>query len=91
VPPVQAEGLNALLTMHERFGGRETPRYWEAFEREWSFIRQFQIDAAHGGWYNTVSAEGKPRAGAAKSDRWMEGYHQGRAMMNVTATLRRLQ
>jgi mannobiose 2-epimerase len=87
---VQAEGLNALLTMHERFG-RETPRYWEAFERQWSFIRQHQIDPVHGGWYNTVTPEGKPRPGAAKSDRWTEGYHQGRAMMNVIATLRKLQ
>jgi mannobiose 2-epimerase len=86
---VQAEGLNSLLLMHERFG-RGTPRYWQAFEKQWSFIRQYQIDAKHGGWYATVNAEGAPTANRAKSDRWTEGYHQGRALLNVTAKLRQL-
>ena len=86
---MQAESLNALLLMHERLG-RQTPRYWNAFVKQWNFIRRFQIDAVHGGWRNTVSAEGQAVANQNKSDRWTEGYHQGRALMNVSAMLRRL-
>ena len=86
---VQAEGLNALLLMHERFG-KEAPKYWEAFGKQWDFIRHHQIDSTHGGWYATVNPDGTPQAHRAKSDRWTEGYHQGRAMLNVSATLRKL-
>ena len=85
----QAEGLNALLLMHARYG-KTTPRYWQAFEQEWHFIQKHQIDPAHGGWYNTVTAAGVPTPAQGKSDGWTEAYHQGRALMNVTATLRHL-
>ena len=86
---VEAEGLNALLLMHERFG-RETPRYWEAFVKQWDFISRYQVDHTHGGWYPTVRPDGTPQPGRAKSDGWTEGYHQGRAMLTVSAALRRL-
>lgn len=86
---VEAEGLNALLLMHEHFG-RQTPRYGEAFIKQWDFIRRKQIDMVHGGWYGTVGADGKPQAGRQKSDRWTEGYHQGRALLNVIARLHKL-
>jgi len=86
---VEAEGLNALLLMHERFG-RETPRYWNAFLQQWRFISKYQIDHVNAGWYPVVSADGNPVGPAVKSDAWTEGYHQGRAMMNVTNLLRKL-
>ena len=34
--------------------------------------------------------DGTPQPGRAKSDGWTEGYHQGRAMLTVSAALRRL-
>jgi hypothetical protein len=37
-----------------------------------------------------VSADGTPVPGQPKSDRWTEGYHQGRALLNVSARLNRL-
>ena len=86
---VQAEGLNALLLMHRRFGV-ETGRYWGAFMRQWDFIQQRQIDAVHGGWFSEVSREGVSEPGRAKSGAWTEGYHQGRALLTVSAGLRRL-
>ena len=86
---VQAEGLNALLLMHERFG-RETPRYWDAFVKQWEFISHQQIDPTHGGWYSSVRPDGTPDADRPKSNRWTEGYHQGRALLNVAAALNRL-
>ncbi len=86
---VQAEGLNALLLMHERYG-RQTPRYWSAFLRQWNFIRQYQIDATNGGWRQSVTTEGNAIPNQIKSDMWTEGYHQGRALLNVSAMLSRL-
>ena len=39
----QAEGLNALLLMHEKFKG-STDRYGKAFWKQWSFIEKHMID-----------------------------------------------
>ena len=86
---VQAEGLNALLLLHKRFGS-ETGRYWEAFTQQWDFIQRCQIDPAHGGWFSEVSREGAPKPGRVKSDGWTEGYHQGRALLTVSASLRQM-
>lgn len=85
----QAEGLNALLLMHEEFGG-ETSAYWDAFISQWDFIRKYQIDSVYGGWRARVRSDGTVIPGLIKSDPWTEGYHQGRALMNVTARLRNL-
>lgn len=86
---VQAEGLNALLLMHGRYG-KTDPRYWAAFNRQWDFIQAHQIDHTHGGWYATVAQDGTAAPGKAKSDGWTEAYHQGRALLNVSAELHRL-
>ena len=86
---VQAEALNSLLLMHQKYG-KTSPRYWEAFLREWRFILKSQVDHTHGGWYPYLTKEGKPMPGAVKSDGWTESYHQGRALMNVADRLRAL-
>lgn len=85
----QAEGMNALLLMHRRFG-RETTKYWDAFLRQWEFIQQYQVDQKNGGWYARVAADGKAPSGKVKSDRWTEAYHQGRALLNVSEMLQHL-
>ena len=46
----QAEGLNALLLMHEKYRG-STDRYGKAFLKQWAFIEKHLIDPVHGGWY----------------------------------------
>ncbi|MDQ2798713.1 MAG: AGE family epimerase/isomerase [Armatimonadota bacterium] len=86
---VEAEGLNSLLLMHRRYG-KETPRYWAAFNKQWDFIQTHQVDAVHGGWQATVTRDGASIPGRAKSDGWTEAYHQSRALLNVSADLRRL-
>ena len=85
---VQAEHLNALLLLHERFGS-ETNRYWEAFVKEWEWIRKSQVDPVHGGWWGTVRADGTPIS-RVKADMWTECYHQGRAMLVVSERLHHL-
>ncbi len=84
---VQAEGLNALLLMDGKFSG-ETRRYSEAFTQQWQFIQRHQVDARHGGWYSEVAENGTILPGRVKSDGWTEGYHQGRALLTVSAALR---
>jgi mannobiose 2-epimerase len=76
------------LLLHERFG-KETSRYWDAFVKEWSWIRKSQVDPVHGGWWATVSADGTPLS-RAKADMWTECYHQARATLAVSERLRRL-
>ena len=85
---VEVEGLNALLMMHERYG-ETTDVYWKAFEQQWSFITDHQLDAEQRGLYEMVDADGRPVAGG-KGRIWKEVYHEGRAMLNVTARLARL-
>lgn len=85
---VQAEQLNALLLLHERFG-KETDKYWDAFLKEWEFITTRQLDHVKGGWFPYVHADGEP-ASKVKSDRWTECYHQARATLVVSERLRKL-
>ena len=85
---VEAEHLNALLLQHERFG-RDTSRYWNAFVKQWHWIRNSQVDPVHGGWWPTVRADGTP-VSRVKADMWTECYHQARAMLVVSERLRKL-
>ncbi len=84
---VQAESLNALSLMDQLYG-TQTPRYREAFVRQWEYIRQYQTDADHGGWYGYVSRDGSHVAHKDKSGPWKAAYHTGRAMLEVSDRLR---
>jgi mannose/cellobiose epimerase-like protein (N-acyl-D-glucosamine 2-epimerase family) len=81
-----AEGLNALLFMHRRFGDR-TDRYWRAFLKQWDFIEKHLLDSAHGGWYAETTSDGKLIGDGAKANPWKANYHTSRAMMNVARML----
>jgi mannobiose 2-epimerase len=85
----QAEGLNALLLMHERFG-KESDRYWKAFTLTWAFVNAHVADAEFGGWYDTVDAQGTKVVSPGKAHDWKAGYHDGRALMTIEGRLRRL-
>jgi len=84
----QVEGLNALLLMHEQFGV-ESDRYWQAFVKQWQFVRRFQIDSEFGGLYGEVEADGAPIS-TTKGQNWKAGYHDGRSFMLVADRLRGL-
>ena len=85
---VQAEGLNALLLMHEKYG-KTTDAYFKAFQMQWQFLFEHQRDAEFHGLHEMVDAQGRPLPGG-KGRIWKEGYHEGRALMNVIARLQRL-
>jgi mannobiose 2-epimerase len=84
----EVEGLNALLLMYERFG-RETDRYWNAFVKQWEFIRKHQIDSEHRGLYPDVHEDGKP-INTTKGHNWKAAYHDGRSFMHVADRLRKM-
>lgn len=86
----QAEGLNALLLMHTKFG-ETTDRYWSAFLKQWSFIEKHQLDPIHGGWFGEVTREGKLIGDGRKATQWKANYHTGRALMNVAEMLRTIE
>jgi mannobiose 2-epimerase len=82
----QAEGLNALLLMHRRFG-KETDRYWKAFLKQWAFIEAHQLDPERGGWYGETTRDGQTIGAGSKATQWKANYHTSRALMNVATML----
>ena len=86
---VEFEGLNALLMMHEKYGAK-TSLYFNAFQRQWEFIKEYQVDAKFHGDYVLVGEDGNPR-NPRKGEIWKAAYHDGRALLNVTERLKRLE
>jgi mannobiose 2-epimerase len=84
----QMESLNTLLLMHERYRA-ETTRYFEAFRRQWAFVRDRQIDSQHRGVFEIVARDGTPTS-TTKGKIWKAAYHDGRTLLNVAERLRRL-
>ena len=73
---VQAEGLVSALTMFTLT--RETT-YARVFEQMLRWIDEKQTDWHVGEWYAEVLPDGSTRG--VKGDRWKEGYHNGRALL----------
>src|SRR4029434_3228152 len=79
---VEMEGLNSLLLMHEK-AGNQTDVYFKAFQLQWQFIKNYQIDQKYHGMSQTIDADGKP-VEANKGHIWKAAYHDGRALLNVS-------
>jgi mannose/cellobiose epimerase-like protein (N-acyl-D-glucosamine 2-epimerase family)/cephalosporin-C deacetylase-like acetyl esterase len=84
----QFETLNSLLVMHEKYGS-QTDKYFQAFLRQWEFIRDHQIDHEYPGVIESVQADGTPIT-KDKGRMWKAAYHDGRALLNVTDRLKKL-
>jgi mannobiose 2-epimerase len=82
----QAEGLNALLLLHQKYGAH-TDRYWKAFLKQWDFIEQHLLDPIHGGWFAETTRDGKLIGDGGKANPWKANYHTSRALMNVATML----
>ncbi len=82
----EAEGLNALLLLHQKYG-QETERYGKAFVKQWTFIEKSMLDPVYGGWYAETSHDGKLLGDGAKANPWKANYHTSRALMNVAKQL----
>ena len=79
---VQAEALLGLHRLHELTGER---RWWTAFEQTLGWILAHQVHPGDGGWHTVVREDGvhdRPRASA-----WKTPYHDGRAVLELLASL----
>jgi cellobiose epimerase len=83
---VQAEALWCAVRMFEL---TDKPEYLEVFNGLWEFISWAQIDWMHGEWHERIRRSG--RAIGDKATIWKCGYHNGRALIECIAALRRLQ
>jgi len=82
---VQAEGLVSSLYMYRL---TSDPPYLEAFAKTLEFIEKEQVDWKTGEWHEGVAENGTPRG--TKGHGWKAAYHNGRALMNVSESLRRM-
>jgi mannobiose 2-epimerase len=85
---VEMEGLNALLLMHEKYGSR-ADAYFNAFQKQLDFIERYQRDEEFHGFYGRIGEDGRPLS-TEKGQIWKAGYHDGRALLNVSERLRKL-
>jgi len=81
----QAEGLNALLLMSKLFP--EEGKYYDAFTKQWEYIKKYMIDHKHGGWYEEGLDNSPEKLKAPKGSDWMINYHNTRALMNCIRML----
>lgn len=84
----QAENLVATSEAFEATGQR---RYLQAFGKQWSWIWKYQIDHEAGDWYaETDWKTGEPISLNKGHYGWKAAYHNSRALMRVSQTLRRI-
>lgn len=84
----QFESLNSLLLMHEKYG-KDNDAYFKAFQRQWQWIKDYQLDHEYGGVYEIVDRDGTV-TNHRKAQMWTECYHDSRALLHVTARLEKL-
>ena len=73
---VQAEALVSALTMYRL---TREPAYASVFARTLDWVSTRQTDWTNGEWFAEVHPDGAVRG--VKGDRWKEGYHNGRALI----------
>jgi len=74
--------------MHEKYGN-QNDTYLTAFNKQWQFIRDHQVDKEYGGIFDTVERDGSVKDNT-KSRIWKECYHETRALLNTIARLKNL-
>ena len=74
--------------MHEKYG-QQTDVYFKAFQLQWQFIKNYQIDSEFHGVYEMVGPDGNA-VNPNKGRIWKAAYHDGRALLNVSKRLQKL-
>ncbi|BAU52419.1 AGE family epimerase/isomerase [Mucilaginibacter gotjawali] len=82
----QAEGLNALLTMADKYP-HDPYQYDAKFEQLWQYIQIYLIDHEHGDWYQGGLDKQPDYKLALKGQIWKGTYHNFRSLMNCTNAL----
>jgi len=84
----QAEGLNTLLLMADRFPN-DKMGYYEHFKKMWQYIQTYIIDHNYGDWYEEGLDREPERKTALKGHIWKATYHQSRALFNCIEQLKK--
>lgn len=82
----QAEGLNTLLLMADRFP-QDPQHYFEKFKQEWNYTQTYLIDHTNGDWYEEGLDKEPQRKTALKGHIWKATYHNFRALSNCVKML----
>jgi cellobiose epimerase len=72
----QAEGMIGFLDGYRLFG---KPKYLEAFENIWGFVKKHLIVSGVGEWRSLVNRRGEA-LDAYTGQPWKDGYHTGRSL-----------
>jgi mannobiose 2-epimerase len=83
----QAEGMNALLYMSQRFPDDEM-HYYDKFRKMWDYIDTYLIDHEHGDWYGGGLDKEPEQKTKLKGHIWKGTYHHYRALENCIRMLR---
>ncbi|MEO6148506.1 MAG: AGE family epimerase/isomerase [Mucilaginibacter sp.] len=82
----QAEGLNALLMMSDRFP-KDSLQYYAKFKQLWAYTQTYLIDHENGDWYQGGIDKEPDFKMALKGQIWKGTYHNFRALMNCILML----
>ena len=77
----QAEGLNTLLLMANRFPN-DPMRYLDQYKLLWKYCQTYLIDHQNGEWYEEGLDKDPERRTALKGHIWKAAYHTYRALSN---------
>lgn len=75
----QAEGLNTLLLMADRFPN-DSMHYFDQYKLLWQYVQTYMIDHEHGDWYEEGLDKDPERKTALKGHIWKAAYHTYRAL-----------
>ncbi|MBN1782650.1 AGE family epimerase/isomerase [bacterium] len=82
---VQAETLNALCLMSERYP--EDSRYRICFLKQWQYIKQYMTDNQYCGWFENGLDRDSGASRRLKAHHWKTCYHNFRALLNCSRML----
>ncbi len=83
---VEAEGMNALMMMHERYPD-DPMDYFGKFLDLWEYTDEYLIDKKYGGWYNYGLDTYPENRFNKKSHNWKASYHNVRGMVRVVEAM----
>ena len=83
----QAEGLNTLLLMADRYPN-DTMQYFAKFKQLWNYVQTYLIDHENGDWYEEGLDKEPQRKTALKAQIWKATYHNYRALANCIQRLK---
>lgn len=77
----QAEGLNTLLLMADRFPN-DRMNYFANYKLLWQYCQQYLIDHQYGDWYEEGLDKDPERRTSNKGHIWKSAYHTYRSLAN---------